>query len=376
MSFRKRAMTVFLVLSLALGLCACGGQSTADTGQTDAPAASSTGESSVFSIPIPEPEQASEPEPTPELTPEGEYTLFAMESSGYRVDSEATSNYSVLTLEENGGGTLALNDQPMTIEHWNLEGDMLSIFLEDGGEMTGRLDNGVLLLELWEGVMMDYAKQGADLSAYPAMSREEYLEQYALDHPAPDSLLYALWSGLDPRAGIHLHYEVHRDYMDSTQIYDVHSKDGTYYSERTTLVSGYESTTITFFQDGVAYNLDPADHTGIIATQTTSSVMTENIMGMDSLYSDIRARAEETDYTEETREVEGRSYRVEVYPAESYQGESAFYFDDQGQLAFYLESPSEDASMDLGESFYTIYEISDHVNDSLLDISGYTITNP
>ena len=66
MSFRKRAMTVFLVLSLALGLCACGGQSTADTGQTDAPAASSTGESSVFSIPIPEPEQASEPEPTTE----------------------------------------------------------------------------------------------------------------------------------------------------------------------------------------------------------------------------------------------------------------------------------------------------------------------
>ena len=167
---------------------------------------------------------------------------------------------------------------------------------------------------------------------------------------------------------------MHTDYMDADQSYDVHGKDGVYYSRRTTRVSGFENTVVTFFRDGTAYNLYPDDMTGIIATTTTSSYIAENIMLMDHLLSDIRGYALRKDYTTQTQEIEGVSYTVELFPEVDSTAQAAFYFRDDGRLVYCLKgAPVVETVAEIGETVYTVYTIDDAVNEALFDISGYTI---
>jgi hypothetical protein len=197
------------------------------------------------------------------------------------------------------------------------------------------------------------------------------LEEYQSE---PDSMLYALYSGLDTRAGIHLNYDMHTDYLDADMSYDVHGKDGVYYSLRTTLVSGFENSLVTFFRDGTAYNLYPDDMTGIVATTTTSSYIMDNIMLMDHLLSDLHSYGQRKDYTQETRDLDGVSYTVELFPERGNTPEAAFYFKDDGQLAFCFKgAPVVETAVEIGETAYTIHTIDQAVNEDLFDISGYTI---
>ena len=78
-------------------------------------------------------------------------------------------------------------------------------------------------------------------------------------------------------------------------------------------------------------------------------------------------------YEEEEREVEGKKYAVEVFPASDYQGETGFYFDENGKLAYVQQLPLENASVDIGESFYTIHTMDTAVDEKLLDASGYKL---
>ena len=71
----------------------------------------------------------------------------------------------------------------------------------------------------------------------------------------------------------------------------------------------------------------------------------------------------------ETREVDGVSYTVEVYPADG-GTEVAFYFDESGRLA----CVRNDSISSLGELFYTVNAIDTEVDESLFDISAYTVT--
>lgn len=105
--------------------------------------------------------------------------------------------------------------------------------------------------------------------------------------------------------------------------------------------------------------------TGVVATTTTSSVITDNVMLMDSLYSDIQSCAQRTDYTEDTREMDGVSYMTEVFS-----DGAAFYFDDAGQLVYYITDVDG-----LGETVYTIHAIDGAVDEALFDISGYEIAD-
>ena len=178
---------------------------------------------------------------------------------------------------------------------------------------------------------------------------------------------------MDGGAGVHLRYRLHTENLDSDQDFDVHGKEGVYYSLRTTHVGSLEGKTITFFQDGTAYNLDPDDMTGIIATTTSSEIVLNSPILMDSLWKLIWTRAQELAYTTEEREMEGKTYSVEVFPASEYQGEAAFYFDQDGTLRYCVEGATE-ISAALGELTYTIEEINDHVDESLFDISEYTIS--
>ena len=304
-----------------------------------------------------------------ELPVEGKYELFAVEMEGALVYSADLGVSSTLTLAEGGTGRMTSNDEAMDITVWTLEGEALTITLADGSSAGSKLHGGVIELDIYgTGYMIFfYAKEGADLSGYAPMTMEEYRAK-------PDSMLYALWAGLDLNAGVHLNYDMHTDYLDADQSYDVHVKDGVYYSRRTTQVSGFENTMVTFFRDGTAYNLYPDDMTGIIATTTSSSYIAENIMLMDHLLSDIRSYALRKDYTTQTQEIEGVSYTVELFPETASTAQAAFYFRDDGRLVYCLKgAPVVETAVEIGETVFTVYTIDGAVDEALFDISGYTI---
>ena len=68
------------------------------------------------------------------------------------------------------------------------------------------------------------------------------------------------------------------------------------------------------------------------------------------------------------------SYTVEVFPATDYTPEAAFYYNDDGQLAYYIKgAPVIELAQEVGESVYTIHAIDTEVDETLFDISGYQI---
>lgn len=304
-----------------------------------------------------------------ELPITGEYAAFAVEVDGALVYTADLGMTSTITLADGGTGRMTSDDEAIDITVWTLEGEDLTITLADDSSAGAVLQGGVIALDIYgTGYMiLYYAREGADLSGYAPMTLEEYQSK-------PDSLLYALWAGLDMNAGVHLNYDMHTDYLDADLSYDVHGKNGVYYSRRTTQVSGFENTVVTFFRDGTAYNLYPDDMTGIIATTTTSSYLAENVMLMDHLLSDIRSYALRKDYTTQTQEIEGVSYTVELFPETAGSAQAAFYFLDDGRLVYcHKGAPVTETAAEIGETVYSVYAIDTAVNEALFDISAYTI---
>lgn len=305
--------------------------------------------------------------------PYGAYTLIALEANGLMLNTGKKMQGSLDLRPENG--QMTLNGQEMTITRLSREGDTLSIELEGNGAFQAAVVGELIKLDVYGdgSTLMCFAPDGADLSAYPLLSEEEFSARHAAAN-LPDSRVHALYAGLDSAQGVHLRYDVRLQYMDSEQSYDVQGRGGLYYSHRVTRVSGYEDTLAVVFRDGKAYNLYPKDGTGKLATSTSSSAINSDALLMDKLYSALRTCAKRPDYTLETREVDGQSYSVELFPAPSaYQSDAAFYFDASGRLAFYLESQPEGSTLSIGDSFYIVESIDTEVDDALFDISGYKI---
>ncbi len=188
-------------------------------------------------------------------------------------------------------------------------------------------------------------------------------------------MLYAYWSGIDPQGAVHLSYEVDAGYLDAHEIYDIHATDGMFYSSATTQISGLETTTINVFRDGTAYVLWPEKMTGTVATTTSSSIITGNVLRLDTLYQDMDTNAKRKDFTVETREIDGVSYTAEVFPAGAYTAEAVYCFDESGQLVYYIKgAPVMDIGLEMGESVYRLHAVDNAVNESLFDISAYTIS--
>ena len=162
--------------------------------------------------------------------------------------------------------------------------------------------------------------------------------------------------------------------MDSSQDYDVHSKDGIYYSERTTSVAGFVNTLITFVEDGSVYNLDPDKKTGTLVTTTTMKKVLDTPVLMDKLYAAISEHAQEAEFVTEEREIDGVTYTAEAFAATEYKPEAVFCYDENGDLAVFIEgAPVVKGAADIGESVYTIEVIDDKVDNALFDISDYTV---
>ena len=289
----------------------------------------------------------------------GTYRLFALGYAGEIMDIAGTDQISELVLADGGTGSLTFGDEAGEITSWTLEGDTITITMSDDSVTTGKLrsDLGVIELEI-SGYTGYFGQEGADVDYYLA----------------PDTRLFALYDSIDANAGAHLNYTLHTDYLDSTSVYDVHTKDGVYYSGRTTQVSGYEDRTANFFKDGTAYVLDPDSMTATVATTTGSAALANNVLLMDSLYSLISGRAKSMDFTVETRELDGVTYSADVYPESGYRAEAAFLFDDDGRLVGCIEGPPVvQTAVEIGESVYTVGSIDTAVDPALLDISAYQI---
>ena len=152
----------------------------------------------------------------------------------------------------------------------------------------------------------------------------------------------------------------------------MNAKDGVYVSSRTTQVKDKGSTTITYYKDGKVYNLFPSDMTGIFVTETT--LLEDNLLGMDRVYQALSSFCRSTKYTEEMREHEGTTYSAEVYPEGKYNAETTFFYDTDGKLVFIeVKAFTTESGTEIPASFYTINAIDTNVDESAFDTSAYTI---
>ena len=301
----------------------------------------------------------------------GEYKGFAASYMGYTYSLEEAGSTSSLTLLADGTGKIEFDGEESGIPGWTVEGNLLNMTDEGGGSATGTVTHGVIAIDFSGDGSAGayYAKEGTDTSWIEIMTMDEISE---LIEKGPGTKTFDVYSSMDVTAGVHLSYELHTDYQDAKLIYEVNAKDGVYSSSRTTQVSGIESTTVTYYKDGKVYNLFPADMTGQMVTETT--LLENNLLGMDNLYRTLSSFCRSTGYTEETREHEGVSYDVEVYPEGKYNAETAFYYDTEGKLVYVdVKAYTTEAGTEIPASFYTVHAMDAEVDASALDMSGYKV---
>lgn len=268
------------------------------------------------------------------------------------------------------------NGETIDIKSWSVEDGVLTLTLSDDSSASGAIRGGIVELDIYGtgDMLLIYAQEGADTSGYELLTMDEVKEQMAAAEAEPKNKLGAVLKDIDPVAGAHLHYQLRLDALNAVQEYDVQSKEGRYYSSRTTKVGDFESTMITCITDGKVYNLYPEEMTGTYIMDLPLSISDKDLLLMDSLYSEMRMAAPRTDFTEEEREVEGTAYPAEVFPQTDSAPETVFYFADDGTLAYCFKgTPLVEAAEYIGESFYTIEIIDTAIDESLFDISAYTL---
>ena len=291
----------------------------------------------------------------------GDYRLFTIDMMGEQTDPNSLGISASIVLREDGTGVMASNGEEEALSAWTAENGIITLYNASGAAMDVELQDGIITMEMATGYYMYFAREGVDTA------------NYVIGDHSPGSVLYGVYKSIDANQGAHLSYDYHSDYMDSTSVFDVHARAGVYFSLRTTRAGGYEQLTANCFKDGNSYVLYPNEMRGNFATATTSNIITKNVLMLDDLYGAIYQRALRSDFTVETREADGKTFKVEVFPEQDYVAEAAFYYNDAGQLAHVLVGAPVLAP-DMGETFYTVYAIDEAVNDSLFDISGYTIT--
>ena len=188
---------------------------------------------------------------------------------------------------------------------------------------------------------------------------------------AQGSQVKALWSTIDSKGGVHMAYGETNESMGSEATVDAQAKGSSYYSKETMTVKGYTDTKITAMIDGVAMNLDADAKTGTVAT-TTSSQVAKDPMLMDDVYKALWTCAKLSPSSTEKGAMDGATYTVETYE-QQYTADDMFYFDDEGNLAYYVQGSMKSGSTEIGETVYKINAIDAAVDESLFDVSGYAI---
>ena len=301
----------------------------------------------------------------------------AIEDEQHVANESMVENY--VTLNEDGTGYLYWGEDNQGSLEWSPAEEAGFIRISAGvSEMEAVLQDGLLSIAIDEGFTLCFASANADTSDIEVLSMEAYIDRlYGTGEDASDEIsvsrVKSLFESLDITTGIHILYETAPESLNATLIYESQGRGGMYYNCRTTRISDYESSTLTLYRDRTAYSLVPEEKTASVVTTMSSALFDDNAMVMDDLYGALRTRADETDYTEETREVESVSYVVEIYPESDSRAEEAFYFDENGALKYYLKSARMVGSVEMEEVFYTIHTIDSVIDETLFDLSGYEI---
>ena len=409
----KGFVVMVLILALMAGLAACGGSSEPAKESEAASSAAAeesgkeTGEESVTVLEAESEEEkaseeasseesageeasaesasseetgAEEPQPTPESgetaaadeNPVGEYTAFAIGYTDMYCDIAEMEGSGSMLLAEDGTGVLVFNGDEGTIENWTYADGTLTLAV-DGDAAAATYDNGVVCIDLLGdgSVSLVLAKEGADRSGIELLPLEE-IQARMEEGENPGSRTYAVYTAIDGKAGAHFSYDIETPSLSAKSTTEMHTKDDMYYSRRTTSVSVGETTMITAIMDGKVYNLYPDKMTGLFVMDAAG--MLDDYIRMDDFYRLLSECAERADYTEETREKDGRTYAAEVYPETEYTRETAIYYDADGIPVYAAASAKTTAAgTELPEQFFTIHVMDENVDTSLFDISGYTI---
>ncbi len=281
----------------------------------------------------------------------GTWRLNFVESEDTLMTPDEAMVKGLLLLNADGTGLFVINGSESAFPKWEETDDGVVLTGPNGSELVCSVGDEGLAVPYTDGYTMVFG---------------------LADGSADSSLLYPVYRSIDTETGAHLRYSLHTGFLDATSALDVHARGGSYYSQRTTSSGKFSSTAATCMLDGKAYNLDPAEKTGTFVTETSLSTALTNALMMDTLYQKIVQRAHDYDYTLEIRELDGAYYAVEVYPQTVYASGCAFFYDTEGRLVHVLEDAPA-VKPDMGETFYTIESIDGELDETLFDLSGYTI---
>lgn len=287
----------------------------------------------------------------------GEYELISMSYAGSEMNPASMGISALLTLNENGTGSLIMNGAENELPKWTDDGTTVTLYNTGGDAVPCSYADGIITLEMSENYYWYFYHESVNPNAGKAAS-----------------MLSKVFDEIDPVAGAHLSYEHHSDYMDYTVIHEVNAKGSSYSSLETSRVSGlnHESVSATCFLNDTLYSIKPAEKQGKVVMSISLSMLNNNTLMLDDCYKLMRGNTLRKDYTVEEREVNGKKYTTEVFPASGNTAEAAFYFDETGKLVYILEGAPV-LMPDLGEKFYTIYSFDDNIDTSLFDLSEYTI---
>ena len=287
----------------------------------------------------------------------GEYELISMSYAGSEMNPASMGIAASLTLNENGTGSLIMNGAENELPKWTDDGTTVTLYNTGGDALPCSYADGIITLEMSENYYWYFYHESVNPNAGKAAS-----------------MLSKVFDEIDPAAGAHLSYEYHSDYMDYTVIHEVNAKDGAYSSLETSKISGssHESVSATCFLNDTVYSIKPTEKQGKVIMSISLSMLNNNPLMLDDCYKLMRSNTLRKDYTVEEREVNGKKFTAEVFPASGNTAEAAFYFDETGKLVHILDGAPV-LMPDLGERLYTIYSFDDNVDTSLFDLSGYAI---
>lgn len=236
------------------------------------------------------------------------------------------------------------------------------------------MKKSILTLFLALVVAMALCACGGETAQEPAETEETETAaetEEAAETEVPDevvSRLAAVCDSMDPETGIHMNYDLYMASLDVTTTFDTQGKGNSYYERQTTVgLEDYDK--IKLVLDGTYYTLQVRDMTGI--SVDIGDYTYDNPMMHDSIFSSMMACKDRTDFTVGQTELNGQTYASETFPEKADTGgEMTFCFNEDGSLAgCILVSTLEDEPMKT-----TINSIDSQVDESLFDVSGYTIT--
>ncbi len=276
-------------------------------------------------------------------TPQINYRLYAVGVQGQIVDAASAKLSSMLTLADDKTGELTIQDESAQIASWAIEGQTITITVSDDEVYTGLLQNGQ------EMIILTFD--------------DKTLGYYI---PYDRSQVYELCERINNAVNVHLRYRV-QTASAGTTLYDVSARNGVSYCSLDTLrAADGERQSGVLITDGTQYYLKPDEGTAVRAAAQLISPFADDILQQsDKLYALLQTFAKEEEYAVETRDLDGVSCEVEVFPVYKLRPETAFYFNEDGDLI----------RIDEGDStVYTVETIDDAIDASLFDLSAYRLS--